>query len=85
VTGDDRLEVTSWKKDGRTLLFVVQNPVLRLDGSHRVQHGETKLDLRFEKPVREVVDERTGEKLGDGDRFRVVFKRTEAVFLSLVR
>jgi hypothetical protein len=85
VTGDDRLEVTSWTKGGRTLLFVLQNPVLRLDGSHRVQHGETKLELRFREPVRKVVDERTGEKLGDGDRFRVVFKRAEAVFLSLVR
>ncbi|MHC4162989.1 MAG: hypothetical protein ACYSUM_12740, partial [Planctomycetota bacterium] len=61
------------------------NPVLRLDGSHRVQRGETKLDLRFRQPVREVVDERTGAKLGDGDRFRVVFRRTEAVFLSLAR
>jgi hypothetical protein len=85
VTGDDRLEVTSWTKGGRTLLFVVQNPVLRVDGSHRVQRGETKLDLRFQKTVRDVVDERTGKRLGDGDRFRVVFKRTEAVLLSLVR
>jgi len=85
VTRDDHLEVTSWTKGGRTLLFVVQNPILRLDGSHRVQQGETRLELRFQKPVRDVVDERTGEKLGDGACFRIVFKRTEAVFLSLVR
>jgi hypothetical protein len=66
VSGDDRLEVTSWTKGGRTLLFVIQNPVLRLDGSHRVQQGEAKVELRFVKPVRDVVDERTG--VGRGHR-----------------
>ena len=82
VTGDEHVEVIRWKKGKRTLLFVVQNPVLRADGSRAVLGGKTRLKLHFRFPVKDVVNERTGERLGDGEFFRVPFARAEAVFLS---
>jgi hypothetical protein len=63
-------EVTYWRRDDRILLFVLRP-------------GRTEIELRFSAPVREVVDERTGAKLGEGDRFRLTFE--DAAFLSLTR
>ena len=83
VTGDPHLEVTYWTKGDRTLLFVVQNPVLRADGTRRVEHGKVELEIRFRQPVKDVVNERTGKKLGAGDVFRVEYDRAEAVLLSI--
>ncbi|MHC4549313.1 MAG: beta-galactosidase trimerization domain-containing protein [Planctomycetota bacterium] len=83
VTGDRHLETTCWTRGERTYLFVVQNPILRTDGKVKLERGTAKLELRFRRPVRDVVDERTGKKLGDGEHFRVAFHRIEAVLLSL--
>jgi len=82
VEGDRLVEVTMWTKDDRTLLFVVQNPVLHLDGKRSVQRGKVPIELRFAREVEDLRNERTGEALGKGDRFEVDFVRTEAVFCS---
>ena len=91
ATGDPNLEVLRWKRKDRSLLFVVQNPVLTrgsagaIDGSKRaydVKRGETTVTLRFGKAVRELRDERTGKAHGSGTKFTLPFVRDEAVFVS---
>jgi hypothetical protein len=63
-------EVTYWRKGDRILLFVLSP-------------GRSQVELQFSKPVREVVDERSRKKLGDGDRFTI--EVDDAAFLSLTR
>ena len=80
-------EVTYWTKDGRTLVFVVQNvPVggssFGGGGAEGLAAGEIPIDVQFAQPVRDAVDERTGKRLGDGRKFRFQFNRAEAVFMS---
>ena len=40
------------------------------------------LEVAFAAAVQDVIDERTGKRLGDGSRFRFEFRTAEAVFLS---
>jgi len=82
AAGDPRLEVTRWRKDGRTYLLVVQNAVRRADGTFFVRTGETTIELDFGRRVKDLRDERTGEELGERSFLRHPFVRTEAVFLS---
>ena len=44
--------------------------------------GAAHVTVRFRRPVKDVINERTGEKLGNGKLFRVDFARAEALFLS---
>lgn len=85
------LESTSWWKDGRTLVFVLQN--VPVSGTSTGQGGgkggaeglvETRIpiEVRLAAPVTGVIDERTGERLPDGDRFVFQLETTEAVFFS---
>ena len=85
ATGDRNLEVTRFRRGDRTLLFVVKNPVLRADGSRKIERGEADIRLEFDAPVRDLVDERTRRKHGDGRLFRFELDRTEAVFVSYRR
>ena len=82
VTGETHVEITRFRRGGRDLLFAIQNPVLRADGSRAVMGGVAHVVVRFRRPVKDVVNERTGEKLGDGRVFRVDYARAEALFLS---
>jgi hypothetical protein len=80
-------EATYWAKDGRTLVFIVQNvPLGGADegGGHAkgLVKDKMKLDVEFARPVKDVVDERTGNKLGDGATFTVDYDAVEAAFLS---
>jgi len=85
-TGRPRnVEVTYFAKGERTYLFVVANPPLQRDGTRRPSRAPIRFDLRFAAAVRDVVDERTGAKLGDGDRFPVEFDPKGALLLSLRR
>jgi len=82
VAGDTHLEILRWRQAGRELLFVVQNPPLRPDGSRILLRGVRRLTLRFKRPVRDLLDERTGAQLGSGARFELDFNRVEALFVS---
>ncbi|MGH7162054.1 MAG: beta-galactosidase trimerization domain-containing protein [Planctomycetota bacterium] len=72
------LETTYWSKDGRTLLFVVQNP----GPAGKLRRESFRIELAFARPAKDLVNERTGEALGDGDRFAFDFPACEALFLS---
>jgi hypothetical protein len=81
------LEATSWSKDGRTLVFVLQNvPVVGTStgqgGAKGLVEARIPVEVRLAAPVTGVVDERTGERLPDGDRFVFQLETTEAVFFS---
>jgi len=80
-------EVTYWSKGGRTLLFVVQNAAVTGSsqgggGAEGLVQETMPMEVEFSAPVRDVIDERTGKRLGDGSRFRFEFRTAEAVFLS---
>jgi hypothetical protein len=81
------LEVTAWSRGGRTLVFVLQNVPISggaTGGGGAVGLVEAKvpIEVRLAGPVTEVRDERTGQKLPDGDRFTFELDTTEAVFWS---
>lgn len=81
------VEVCYWKKDGRIYVLIVQSAFIT--GSPTGEGGAEELkvrtipvDVEFARTVRDVRDERTGQVLGDGTRFRFEFPLEEAVFLS---
>jgi hypothetical protein len=83
------IEATYFAQKGRTYVFVVQNVSVTSS-----ELGDTKttgledrklsVDVEFSGPVKDVIDERTGKKLGDGAKFRVEFAAPEAALLSFV-
>jgi len=95
VTGPDgrrpaKCEATCWRKGDRVYLFVVQNA--RVTGNSFGGGGTAGLESRvvpitveFPAPVKDVIDERTGRRLGDGRTFRFDFNTVEAVFFSHLR
>ena len=81
------LEAVYWSKGGRTLVFVVQNvPIAgRATGGGEAESladTEIPIEVRLDRAVTSVRDERTGKSLPDGDRFSFRLRTTEAVFLS---
>jgi len=81
------LEITYWRKGGRTLAFVVQNaPVTGSatggGGAEGLVDRRSKITVLFREDAQDVVDERTGERLGDGRQFTFDFNTIEAVFFS---
>jgi hypothetical protein len=81
------LEATYWSKGGRTLVFVLQNvPVASSPtgggGPEGLTAATLPLEVRLAAPVRGAVDERTGSRLPDGDRFSFRLDTTQAVFFS---
>jgi len=81
------LESTYWSKGGRTLVFVLQNvPVASSStgggGPEGLAAATLPLEVRLAAPVHGAVDERTGRRLPDGDRFTFRLDTTEAVFFS---
>ncbi|HYX23161.1 MAG TPA: beta-galactosidase, partial [Thermoanaerobaculia bacterium] len=92
VTSDGRhpavpLEATYWSKGGRTLVFVLQNVPIASSptgggGPEGLAAATIPLEIRLAAPVRNVVDERTGRRLPDGDRFSFRLDTAEAVLFS---
>lgn len=81
------LEVTSWSKGERTLVFVLQNVPISGGaagggGAEGLVEAKVPVEVRLAGPVTGVRDERTGRKLPDGDRFTFELDTTEAVFWS---
>jgi hypothetical protein len=81
------LEITYWRKDGRTLVLVLQNvPVSGTStgkgGAEGLVEARIPIEIRLGAPVRGVRDERTGKQLPDGERFAFDLDTTEAVFFS---
>ncbi|HEX3557092.1 MAG TPA: beta-galactosidase trimerization domain-containing protein [Thermoanaerobaculia bacterium] len=81
------LEATYWSKGDRTLVFVLQNvPVASSPagggGAEGLAAITIPLEVRLAAPVHGVVDERTGRKLPDGDRFSFRLDTAEAVLFS---
>jgi hypothetical protein len=81
------LETTYWQQGNRTILFVVQNVPIRGtsrggEGGEGLVRQAVPLQLRFNQPVKQLIDERTGEDLGSGRRFQVTLDSREAVMLS---
>lgn len=92
VTGPDGkrprdIEVTTWRKDGRMLCFVVRNAEVSGSavgggGVEGLRNWRGPITVRFPEHVRACRDERTGRVLGDGDTFTFDFVPTEAAFFS---
>ncbi|MBI1373201.1 MAG: beta-galactosidase [Phycisphaera sp.] len=92
ITGPDgkrprNCEATYWSKGGRTYVFVVQSASVTgnaLGGGAAVGLSDKteKIEVRLAGAAKDVRNERTGEKLGDGDRFAVEFNPVEAVLFS---
>lgn len=80
-------EVTFWRQPARTYLFVVQKAATGGDPmggnwAQNVTSAELPLQLDFAEPVQDLVNERTGERLGDGRVFSIRFSTYEAILLS---
>jgi hypothetical protein len=82
-----RTEITYWQREDRVVVCVARNPlvlgqppVLWDESVHRGE--ETILRLIFSSPKRNVVNELTGETLGDGTEFEVEWETCEAVMIS---
>ena len=81
-------EITYWKQtNGRTLLFVCQNPEITGDmlgggNSKGLKTAKTKVTLQFHDAVKGLKDERSGKLLGDGKEFATEWKQNEAIVLS---
>ena len=81
------LELTYWNKNGRTLLFVIQNVSVGGDslgggGAQGLKKEKTTLNIEFTEPVRNAINERTDKKLGNGKSFSVQLNSAEAVMIS---
>jgi len=80
-------EVVYWRKDGRTLVFVLQNAAvsgteLGGGGVEGLLARKEKITVGFAEAVKDVVNERTDKKLGDGRSFEFDYNAMEAVFFS---
>lgn len=91
VTADGKrprnTEATYWSKGGRTWVYVVQSAVmggteLGGGGAKGLIKDKIKIDIEFAGGVKGLVNERTGEVLGDGEKFTVDYDTLEAAFLS---
>jgi hypothetical protein len=71
-----KLETVAWSKDGRTLVLILQNT------SDELIEARIPVRVQLAAPVTGVVNERTGQRLPDGDRFRFELDTAEAVFFS---
>lgn len=81
------LEVTYLSKGTRTLVFVLQNVPISGGatgggGAEGLVEAKVPVEVRLSSPVSDVRDERTGQKLPDGDRFTFELDTAEALFWS---
>lgn len=80
-------EITYWQKDNRTIIFLCTNPDSTKDelgggNSSGLKTNKVDVTLSFAKPIKKVVNERTGETLKDGNKVKVSWSQGEAVVLS---
>ena len=81
-------EVTYWSKRGRIYAFVLKNVPFKATtqgggGASGLAPTAINLDVELPPPAaRDVIDERTGKRLGDGNRFTLPFDGIEPVFFS---
>ena len=80
-------EITYWKKDGRTILFVCMNPEIAVSstgGGNLVglKSEVLPVTLAFRGKVNGVRDERTGKDLGSGAEFKFDWPMNEAIVIS---
>jgi hypothetical protein len=75
------LEVTAWSKAGRTLVFVLPNVPGGAE-AEKLIGAKVPIEARLSGPVTEALDERTGQKLAEGDRFTFELDTAEAIFWS---
>ncbi|MGQ9760422.1 MAG: beta-galactosidase trimerization domain-containing protein [Thermogutta sp.] len=91
VTSEGRrpasLEVCYWRKDARIYVFVVQNAQVTGSmtgntGAEQLRVQTIPIEVKLQRTVHDVQDERTGKKLGDGNRFTFQLPLAEAVLFS---
>jgi hypothetical protein len=80
-------EITYWRKDDRTILFVCLNPEIvgsETGGGNAVglKTATVRVNLEFATPVRSVRNERTGKELGDGKEFPLDWTMNQALVVS---
>ncbi len=80
-------EITYWRKDGRTVLFVCMNPEIEVSAtgggnSVGLKSEMLPVTLTFARNLTDVRDERTGRNLGPGKEFKFDWLTTEAIVLS---
>jgi len=76
-------EITYFVKDGRTIVMLVLNPENIVSGTAvDLRDDVAAVTLKFDTPVLDARDERTGAALGDAMRFNFNWKLDEAVVLS---
>ena len=80
-------EICYWTKGDKTLLFVCFNPQVVGSptgggNSQGLKTDELDIQLKFARPLRNVTNLRSGEKLPDGREFKLLWKMNEAVVLS---
>ena len=80
-------EVTCWRKGDTLYFFVLQNAAvsgsaLGGGGVEGLAAAKFPITVSFASPMRDVTDERTGKKLGDGQKFSFDYNAVEAVMLS---
>lgn len=80
-------EIVYWAKDGRTILFLVNNPnstksALGGGNSQGLKTEKLSVTLKFADKIKDVKNERTGESLKSGTSFTVDWQQPEAVVLS---
>lgn len=80
-------EITYWKRNGRTILFVCMNPEITVSSTGGGNSVGLKTDalpitLVFSGKLTGVRDERTGKALADGSQLKFDWKMNEAVVLS---
>ena len=80
-------EITYWRKDGRTIVFVCFNPEVagsQGGGGNAVglKTDTIPITIEFAAPVSGVRDERTGRNLGNGREFKFDWPMNQAVVVS---
>ena len=81
------MEATYFVKDGRTYVVVLQNATVsstELGDTKAIGVGTARIsvDVEFAGAVKDLIDERSGKKLGDGKTFAFSFNGPEAAFMS---
>lgn len=81
------LEAVAWEKGDRTLVLILQNPLLGKTaggtwGAPGLAARPVTVEVDLAGAVSGVVDERSGRALGGDRRFRLTFPADEAAFLS---
>jgi hypothetical protein len=82
-----RTEVTRWESEDRTIVWIIRNPLVlgvppKIWKESIIPDETVPLEITFDPPVEEAVDERTGQALGDGPRFKVQWTTSEAAVVS---